>query len=331
MQTYGKSKIAIAGCGRMGRGIAIAFAYAGRAVSLIDSEERSEQAFAGLEAEVRGELKLELRLLSDIGLISPQQVDSLDQRIELRSRNKCLDTLQQADFVFEAVAEVADIKESTYAWLSDSASDQAIFASTTSTMLADTLAGFVANRRRYTNAHWLNPAYLMPLIEVSPSKHTSDECVSTLIELLESIGKVPVVCAASPGYMVSRIQALALTEAVRMVEEGVASAEDIDKAIRVGFGVRYATLGLLEFIDWGGGDILYYAANYLADNIDKARFSPPDIVAQNMKNKRRGLCDGIGFYDYRDRDIDAYRRERLAAFVGLLKHLELMPKSAAPE
>jgi 3-hydroxybutyryl-CoA dehydrogenase len=81
--------------------------------------------------------------------------------------------------------------------------------------------------------------------------------------LLEGIGKVPVVCAATPGFIVPRIQALAMNEAARMVEEGVASAEDIDKAIRYGFGFRYAVLGLLEFIDWGGGDILYYASRHL--------------------------------------------------------------------
>ncbi len=103
--------------------------------------------------------------------------------------------------------------------------------------------------------------------------------------LLESIGKVPVVCAARPGYIVPRIQALAMNEAARMVEEGVASAEDIDKAINYGFGFRFAVLGLLEFIDWGGGDILYYASRYLKGALGSERYRAPEIVERNMARR----------------------------------------------
>jgi 3-hydroxybutyryl-CoA dehydrogenase len=146
--------------------------------------------------------------------------------------------------------------------------------------------------------------------------------------VLKSIGKVPVVCASSPGYIVPRIQALAMNEAARMVEEGIASAQDIDTAVRVGFGLRFAVLGLLEFIDWGGGHILYYASRNLAANLDPARFAAPPIVERNMQEGRRGLRDGVGFFDYRERDVDLYRRERLAAFVALLRHRNLMPAPA---
>lgn len=318
--------IAVVGAGRMGRGIAIAFAYAGHDVALIDSEQRAPEAFADLAREVRAELHTELELLRDIGFITADQAEPMRRHISLHSRTECPPVLADAQFVFEAVLEVLEVKRSTYAWLNASASDTAVFASTTSTMFSDTLAAFVAGPQRYMNAHWLNPAYLIPLVEISPNRETDPGRVAALKNLLESIGKVPVVCAASSGYMVSRVQALALNEAARMVEEGVASAEDIDKAIRVGFGVRYATLGLLEFIDWGGGDILYYASKYLAENIDRHRYASPAIVEENMRQHRNGLRDGVGFYDYRGRDIDAYRRERLGAFVKLIKHLNLMPR-----
>lgn len=117
-----------------------------------------------------------------------------------------------------------------------------------------------------------------------------------------------------------------MNEAARLVEENVASAEDIDKAIRTGFGVRYAILGLLEFIDWGGGDILYYASDYLGKTVDPARYQAPNIIHDNMKNGRNGIADGQGFYDYADRDVENYRRERISSFVGLLHHLKLAPK-----
>lgn len=322
------ANIAVAGAGRMGRGIALSFAWAGYPVALIDSEERSPQEFRELAAAVRADLDAEVQILVDTGVMSIERGQAISSRIDVIARAASHETLQAADFVFEAVSEVLEIKQSTYAWLSESASKRVIVASTTSTMLADTLAGFIEGPERFTNAHWLNPAYLMPLVEVSPSGQTSADVVATLKELLEGIGKVPVVCKASPGYIVSRIQALALNEAVRLVDEGVASAEDIDRAIRVGFGIRYSVFGLLEFIDWGGGDILYYASNYLAKNLDAGRFSPPDIVARNMREGRNGLRDGIGFYDYRDRDIAAYQRERLTEFVRLLDRLALLPTAA---
>jgi 3-hydroxybutyryl-CoA dehydrogenase len=108
-----------------------------------------------------------------------------------------------------------------------------------------------------------------------------------------------------------------------MVEEGVASAEDIDKAIRYGFGFRYAVLGLLEFIDWGGGDILYYASRYLEGALGSDRYRAPDVISRNMEEGRIGLRTGAGFLDYSGLDIDAYREKRLAAMVDMLRHIGL--------
>ena len=105
---------------------------------------------------------------------------------------------------------------------------------------------------------------------------------------------MPVVCAPRPGYIVPRIQALAMNEAARMVEEGVATAEDIDKAIKYGFGFRFAVLGMLEFIDWGGGDILYYASRYLTEALGSERYAAPEIVERNMREGRIGLSHPAG-------------------------------------
>jgi len=133
-----------------------------------------------------------------------------------------------------------------------------------------------------------------------------------------------VICGPAPGYIVPRIQALAMNEAARMVEEGVASAADIDTAIRTGFGPRFAVLGLLEFIDWGGCDILYYASTYLAGEIGP-RFAPADGVVRNMNAGRDGVRTGAGFHDYADVDVAAYMRQRLGEFARLLEHLGLAP------
>ncbi len=229
--------------------------------------------------------------------------------------------LESAAIIFEGVPEVLDLKREVFARASVLAGPDPIIASTTSTILVDELSGSVEQPERFLNAHWLNPAYLVPLVEISPGARTDPTVVARLTAILESIGKVPVVCAARPGYIVPRIQALAMNEAARMVEEGVASADDIDKAIKYGFGFRFAVLGMLEFIDWGGGDILYYASRYLTQALGNERYAAPEIVERNMRDGRIGLRTGKGFLDYENLDVEAYRRERLKAFVGSAQNM----------
>ena len=182
----------------------------------------------------------------------------------------------------------------------------------------------VTHPARFMNAHWLNPAHLLPLVEIARGVDTSEEALARMKTLLESVGKIPVVCNDRPGYIVPRLQCLIMNEAARMVEEGVASPEEIDKAILTGFGPRYATLGVLEFIDWGGGDITYYASQYMQEKIHP-RFESPPIIKSNMEAGRRGLRDGVGFYDYSDRDVGKYRKEKLTEFIELLSLRGLLP------
>src|SRR6185312_13394891 len=212
-----------------------------------------------------------------------------------------------ADIVFEGVPEVVELKREILRVASKLVAPDTIIASTTSTILVDDLSGAIEHPNRFLNVHWLNPAFLIPLVEISPGKLTSPEIIARVKTLLEGIGKVPVVCAATPGFIVPRIQALAMNEAARMVEEGVASAEEIDKAIRYGFGFRYAVLGLLEFIDWGGGDILYYASRYLEGALGSDRYAAPAIVERNMQEGRLGFASRRGFLDYSNLDLDAHR------------------------
>ncbi len=319
--------IVVAGIGRMGKGIALAFAYAGFDVSLIDSEQRPSGDFSTLKNAVHTEIKTELVFLQSIKVISNAQIESISSRIRVRNFAEASDSLASADFIFEAVLEISEIKQSVYQWLGEHASSEAIVSSTTSTMSANDLAAMLSTPQRFINAHWLNPAHLMPLVEVSPADVTTAEVISKMTSLLERIGKVSVVCKASPGFIVSRIQALALNEAARIVEEGVACAEDVDKAIKCGFGIRYATLGLLEFIDFGGGDILFHGTKYLGENLDKQRFSVPDIIQSNMDNGRNGMRDGKGFYDWNSIDADDFRSRKMTDFVRLLQHRQLMPEA----
>jgi 3-hydroxybutyryl-CoA dehydrogenase len=264
-----------------------------------------------------------LTSLARCGLFDASNVDALVARVTVVPEPDAGAALSSAFVIFEGVPEVLDLKREALARAAALAGPQPIIASTTSTILVDDLAGAIDHRERFLNAHWLNPAYLVPLVELSPGARTDAEVTARLKALLEGIGKVPVVCAPRPGYIVPRIQALAMNEAARMVEEGVATAEEIDKAIKYGFGFRFAVLGMLEFIDWGGGDILYYASRYLTKALGSERYAAPAIVERNMQDGHIGLRSGRGFLDYENLDIDAYRRDRLAAFVAMLGQLGL--------
>jgi 3-hydroxybutyryl-CoA dehydrogenase len=309
------------GAGRMGRGIAVVFAYAGHPVTIVDFKPRAAEAFGKLAAEAMSEVRETLTSLAGCGLFDQRQVDAIAARVTVVAEPDAGPALSSAFVIFEGVPEVLDLKRETLMRASALAGPQPIIASTTSTILVDDLSGAVDRPERFLNAHWLNPAYLVPLVELSPGARTDPNATARLKALLEGIGKVPVVCAARPGYIVPRIQALAMNEAARMVEEGVASAEEIDKAIKYGFGFRFAVLGMLEFIDWGGGDILYYASRYLTKALDSERYAAPEIVERNMRDGRIGLGTRQGFLDYENLDIDAYRRERLKAFVAMLNQL----------
>ncbi|WP_433735522.1 3-hydroxybutyryl-CoA dehydrogenase [Pseudomonas putida] len=316
--------VSVVGAGRMGEGIALAFIHAGLPVTLIDIKDRAEDERHGYFERVRNNIHGELQTLVRLGMLQRAEADTALARLTLQSRSQAADTLRLCDLVFEAVPEIIAVKQQTFAWVSEHVPASTIIASTTSTFLVTELSEMVSTPARFVNAHWLNPAHLMPLVEVSRSDATCPQAVERLLQLLKRIGKVPVVCNPVAGYIVPRIQALVMNEAARMVEEGVASAEDIDTAVRVGFGLRFSVLGLLEFIDWGGGDILYYASRYLSGALSP-RFESPQVIADNMHNGRNGLRDGQGFYDYRDLDVEAYKQQRLGDFVRKLELSGLTP------
>jgi 3-hydroxybutyryl-CoA dehydrogenase len=318
-----KEPIACLGAGRMGRGIAVVFAYAGHNVALVDFKARDADAFRKLSDDALNEVRNTLGTLASFGLFDAAVVETLVARVSVVPKAQAAAALSSASIIFEGIPEVLHLKREALARASKLAGPTPIIASTTSTILVDDLSSAVDYPQRFLNAHWLNPAFLVPLVEVSPGKNTGPAITTRVTTLLESVGKMPVVCAARPGYIVPRIQALAMNEAARMVEEGVASAEDIDKAIRYGFGFRFAVLGMLEFIDWGGGDILYYASRYLVGALGNERYAAPEIVERNMAEGRRGLRDGAGFLDYEGLDVETYRRERLKALVAMLSHFGL--------
>jgi len=324
------TRIVALGAGRMGRGIGHVFAYAGYRVDIVDFKARAPAAGARLRDAALAEIGANLALLAALGVLDTAQREAILARIRVLPLEEAPAALAAADAIFEGVTETMEAKRDAFARACAHARPDALIASTTSSMLAEALAALVTHPERFVNAHFLNPAYLIPLVEVSPARTTAEASFEAMKRLLESAGKVVVRCAPSPGYIVPRLQAAAMNEAARMVEEGVATPEDIDRAVRAGFGPRYATMGMCEFIDYGGLDILYYAASSMALALGAPRYEPPEIVARMMREGRRGAREGEGFYDWRGRDLGAYQRELVGRFVALFRHLGMLALPGLP-
>jgi 3-hydroxybutyryl-CoA dehydrogenase len=321
--TTNAPRFAAVGAGRMGRGIAIAFAYAGHRIALIDLRMRTDEAWQSLHDEARSEIESSLAGLAQLGVLSAEQVPAVAARVVFVRADHAPAALAQTELVFEGVPETMQAKRDAFEQLNRHCRDDAILTSTTSSILVTQLAEFVRLPERFLNIHWLNPAYVIPVVELSCHVGTAPAVLARAKALMESIGKLPVVCGASPGYIVPRLQALVMNEAARMIEEGVATAEEIDRATRFGLGLRFAAIGVVEFIDFGGADILHHASREMAGSIDAARYAAPPVIGRMMEEGRLGLKSGEGFYDYRGRDVVAYRRDVLARTLAQVREAGL--------
>jgi len=283
----------------------------------------SEPIVQALHLEAQREIQSSLAGLAQLGVLSPEQVPVIAARVVFVRAVDAPGALAQAELVFEGVPETLQAKREAFEQLNRHCRDDAILTSTTSSILVTQLADLVRLPERFLNMHWLNPAYVIPVVELSCHAGTAPAVLARAKALMESIGKLPVVCGAAPGYIVPRLQALVMNEAARMIEEGAATAEEIDKATRYGLGLRFAALGVVEFIDFGGADILHHASREMAASIAPERYKAPVIVDRMVAEGRLGLKTGSGFYDYADRDVVAYRRDVLSRTLGMLKHAGL--------
>lgn len=321
--------IAAVGAGRMGRGIAQAFAFAGHRVLLIDLKHRPRHAVRELERSAMREIGENLEMLAELGVLDPGRIAAVVGNIRFVPAPEAGDALSNATLAFECVPEVMDAKQPVLEFAGRRLPPNAVLASTTSTFLSTELARCTPRPERFLNAHWLNPAFLIPLVELSPHQGTDGDALDVTRKMLAGIGKTPVVCAPSPGYIVPRLQVLVMNEVARMIEQGIASAKEIDRATQRGFGLRYAGMGVAEFIDYGGNETLFHASRYLSEALDDDRFAAPQIVRDNMRAGRNGLREGRGLYDWGETDREAYRRDVLARLVAQLRSQNLLPGAGA--
>jgi 3-hydroxybutyryl-CoA dehydrogenase len=312
-----ENRISIIGPGRMGTGIATAFlaSHGAFEIRLVDLKKRSRGNEFHLLHSAKEEIASNLNLLKDLGELkaSPHQLLS-----GLSLHRDLEEGVRKAAYVFEALPEKPVLKQSLIIRLEPLLDKSTVIASATSTINLDTFWQVAVNPERIIIAHWLNPAFIIPLVEVSVGEKTSKDAAEKLKALLTRTGKIPVTIKDSPGFIVPRIQVAAMNEAVRILEEGVATPEDIDTAIKAGFGFRLAVLGLIEFIDLGGMDILYHASHFLFSKLGESHYKPVTSIVEKMEKGEIGPRSGKGFFDYSKVNIDAMFKNRYKGFVELL-------------
>ncbi len=322
-------RIAVVGPGRMGSLIALAYAFAGLSVALVDLRERAPADAAARRDAAWATIDAALAFLVAEGVAPADAPARTRARLGWHDAAQADAALATADLVVEAVSERREDKAPILARIAAAVRTDCAIGSTTSTIAPDELAAMVTGPRRYLNVHWINPAHVSPLVELQPGRETDPDLVEALRVLHEAMGKVPIVCGPSPGYLMPRLQIALMNEAARMVEEGVAAPADIDRAVRWGLGIRYANMGVLEFVDWGGAEILLHAGRYMAAATGEPRFAPPALVARMIDEGRAGLRTGQGFYDWRERDVPAEQRAVQRRIVGLLRDGDRLPRFGA--
>lgn len=311
------AEVTIVGPGRMGCGIAQVFATNGRQVCLLDVKDRPrDRRDAGFRS-ARETIRSNLEFLGEVGAFEGDADRVLGRISETRS---LATGLEDTSIVFEALPEDPEIKTEFFGNASGHLPPDAILATTTSSISLDTLSTSVPDPGRFLITHWLNPAFIVPLVEVARAEYTADAAVETVVELLEGIGKQPVTCRDSPGFIGSRVQAAAMNEAIRAYEDGVATPTEIDRALRTGVGFRMAAMGLIEFVDLGGVDILHDVNEYLSEELGP-RFDNPDSVREKIEGDELGPRTGQGYYDYESVDANELLEARYERMIDIADDL----------
>ncbi|WP_019394477.1 3-hydroxyacyl-CoA dehydrogenase [Priestia filamentosa] len=289
------NNIVVVGSGVMGRGIAYVSAVGGYSVTLIDVDE---SALQNAKKEIvslfekslnRGHISNELAL---------QAKENLSYSTNLKRVGS------QADLIIEAVPEKTEIKKGVFHNLEEYASDSCIFATNTSTMSPTEIASYAKRPEKTIAMHFFNPVHKMPLVEIVRGLETSDETAQLIKEVAEQMGKKSVVINEFPGFVTSRISALVGNEAFYMLQEGLGTPEEIDKAIKL--GLNYP-MGPFELVDLVGLDARLNNLKYLHEKLGE-KYRPAPLLEQYVKAGRLGRKSGKGVYDYTNKSKEEVKK-----------------------
>jgi 3-hydroxybutyryl-CoA dehydrogenase len=304
-------RIAVIGPGMMGHAIAQEFASAGYAVMLYGrSDKRLQQALQKMERN--------LKELAGWDIISSDEVRPTLDRIEKTTALE--EAGAGADLVVESIIEDLEVKQQLFRDLDRICPPHTILASNTSSLLPSNLGAVTRRPDRVLIAHYFNPPYLMPLVEIVRGKSTSDEAIGTVYNLMKAMGKSPIICQKEAlGFIANRLQLVLWREAFNIVQRGIASPQDVDLAVKNSFGRRLGTVGpfeLYEYID--GYDLTLQCEKYILPDMDTSN-EPYPLLLEKIKKGELGAKTGKGFYEWTPEFTEAWRKKIIKALVHFRK------------
>ena len=305
-------RVGVIGAGTMGHGIAQAYAQEGYPVAITDA---SKSALTG----VKDRVKSNLETLAHEGLIPEKEIENILARITVVDSLE--NAVRDADLVTEAVFEDLPTKTKIFQEMEKYCSPECLLASNTSSFPMTQISSQMEKPERAIVTHWMNPPYLVPLVEVVPGEKTSEETYKTAYEILLKIKKVPVkVQKEILGFLINRIQTAMNREVYYLLEIGAASAEDIDRAVVTSLGFRLAFLGPLLVRDLAGLDVTYKVDETLLAELDSS-IQPNRLLKDIVERGDYGTKTGKGFFSYTPESLAEIIRERDRRFIHLLKEL----------
>jgi len=281
-------QVSVIGAGTMGHGIAYVAALAGCTVTLTDArEEALPEARSRIESLLAGGLKR--------GKLTEEDRAAVHAR--LRFEPRLPDAVRHADVVIEAVVEQLPVKQRIFAEVEREAPDGALLATNTSSLSVGRIAAALKEPWRLLGMHFFNPVHVMKLVEIVTHGRTGAPQVERATALARVLGKEPILVKDSPGFASSRLGVVLGLEAMRMLEQGVASAEDIDKAMELGYN---HPMGPLKLTDLVGLDVRLAIATYLYQELKLPHYAPPQILKDKVAKGELGKKTGKGFYPWSD-------------------------------
>ena len=277
--------VGVAGAGSMGAGIAQVAAQSGFAVKVVDVD-------TGVWARAQKSITRSLERLVSKEKMTADQMQEVLGRLSFSTD---VGTLSGVPFLFEAVFEDVGVKKELFGKLDAVCGEETVYATNTSSIAITEMASLVKRPGRFVGMHFFNPVPVMRLVEVIPAMQTAQSTVDLARAMAAKLGKTAITCKDTPGFVVNRLLVPYMLDAVRLLEQGVASAEDIDTAMKLGAGMP---MGPFELMDFTGVEISFLVGEIFYGYTKESRFAPPPLIRNMVKAGYLGKKTGKGFYEY---------------------------------